>query len=95
MPNFAAACVLLRVWARAQALDAGADALGGFLLTMLLVDLVQKGSAVSQPELHSLRACLVGHVRWTTMHSVCVHAGWPQKVPHSQGSARCSAVLLA
>lgn len=45
-PNFGSAAALLRVWARAQGVDSGADGLGGFLLTMLLVDLVQKGTAV-------------------------------------------------
>ena len=46
-PHFAAAAALLRVWARTQALDSGADGVGGFLLTMLLADLVPKGTAVS------------------------------------------------
>jgi U3 small nucleolar RNA-associated protein 22 len=45
VPRFAEAAVLLRVWARNQQLDAGADGLGGFLLTMLLAHLVQKGVA--------------------------------------------------
>ena len=45
-PQFGRAAALLRVWARAQALEGGADGVGGFLLTALLADLLQKGTAV-------------------------------------------------
>lgn len=40
------AAVLLRAWAHQQQLAAGADAMPGFLLTMLLVHLIESGQAV-------------------------------------------------
>ncbi len=46
-PHFSDAAALLRVWARQQQLSAGADALSGCLLTMLLAHLVEAGQAVS------------------------------------------------
>ncbi|GAB4820593.1 hypothetical protein N2152v2_007639 [Parachlorella kessleri] len=59
-PHFAAAAALLRVWARTQALDSGADGVGGFLLTMLLADLVQKGAAnPGMSAMHLFRTALV------------------------------------
>ena len=52
LPCFADAAMLLRVWARQQGLDQGADGLGSFVLTALLAHLVQKGQTVSR------RGCL-------------------------------------
>lgn len=46
-PAFSDAAALLRIWARQQQLSAGADALSGCLLTLLLVQLVEGGQAVS------------------------------------------------
>lgn len=45
-PHFAAASALLRIWARTQALDCGADGVGGSLLTLVLAHLLLKGAAV-------------------------------------------------
>ena len=54
-PAFSDAAAMLRVWARQQQLSQGADGLGGALLTLLLVHLLETGQAVSS------RACwLVG-----------------------------------
>ena len=56
--GFADAAVLLRAWARQQQLDQGADGIPGFLLTALLVHLLEAGQAVRgvQRQLASLRA---------------------------------------
>lgn len=46
-PQFADAAALVRVWARQQQLCQGADGLSGWLLTLLLVHLLESGHAVS------------------------------------------------
>jgi U3 small nucleolar RNA-associated protein 22 len=45
-PHFAEAGVLLRSWAEGHHVGAGSDGVSGFLLTMLLAHLVEKGTAV-------------------------------------------------
>ena len=44
-PRLGEASVLLKIWAERQCLSEGSDGIGGFLLTMLLVQLLQSGRA--------------------------------------------------
>ena len=64
LPCFADAAMLLRVWARQQGLDYGADGVGSFVLTALLAHLVQKGQAV-----RAVRGWLCTCTRTCTEHA--------------------------
>lgn len=74
-PHFADAAALLRVWARQQQLSQSADGLGGCVLTLLLVHLVQGGQAVSGPCLPAPAACLPVSAVPACLHACLLHGG--------------------